>query len=163
MEDEVRGGRGRGGQGREPFVWPEDVERIIERAMRGLGPWPLPRVLRQRLWESRYGHWVPDVDVFRRQGKLVVRVDLPGVRREDIDVSVEDDALVISGRREEDREAKEEDYYRFERPMGRFHRTISIPRGVRPEEIEARYREGVLEVEERVPPEQARKTRVGLK
>ncbi len=131
---------------RGPLAWPEDVERFLERAMRGLGPWPLWRPWRFRRWVRPALEWEPDVDVFEREGKIVVRADLPGVKREDVEVTVEGDMLVIHGRREEEKEIKEEDYYRCERATGEFSRGISLPEGVDPDSIEAAFEDGVLEV-----------------
>ena len=89
---------------------------------------------------------MPDVDVFERSGKLVVRTDLPGMRREDIDVSVEGDLLTIKGHREEEKEVKEEDYFCSERATGEFTRTVRLPEGVSADHVEAQYENGVLEV-----------------
>jgi HSP20 family protein len=86
------------------------------------------------------------MDVFEREGKTVVRVDLPGMKREDIEVAVEGDMLVIKGKREEAQEIKEEHYYCAERAVGEFSRAISLPEGVTAAEIEGTYKDGVLEV-----------------
>jgi len=90
--------------------------------------------------------WSPSIDVFEREGKLVIRADLPGMKREDIDVVVEGDVLVVRGRRHEEKEVKEENYYCSERAAGEFSRSISLPEGVNTDAIEATYKEGVLEI-----------------
>ncbi|MBI2912956.1 MAG: Hsp20/alpha crystallin family protein [Chloroflexi bacterium] len=131
---------------RRPLAWPEDVERFFERAMRGFGPWPLWRPWRFRRWLRPTLEWVPDIDVFERDGKMVVRADIPGVKRGDVEVTVQGDMLVIHGRREEEKEIKEEDYYRCERATGELSRGISLPEGVDTESIEAVFEDGVLEV-----------------
>jgi HSP20 family protein len=102
--------------------------------------------------------WFPDLDVLEREGKLVVRADLPGVKREDIEVKLEGDALVISGHREEKEEVKEKDYYRCERQTGEFTRAVTLPKGVDTTNIEAVYDNGVLEVTVPKPAELAPKT-----
>jgi HSP20 family protein len=89
---------------------------------------------------------MPDVDVFEKDGNVVVRTDLPGLRPEDIDVSVEGDVLTIKGHREEEKEVKEEDYYCSERATGDFVRTVRLPEGVTADKVEAHYENGVLEV-----------------
>jgi len=134
------GERRRGGA----LALPDDLERWMERAFRG--PWLWRR--RWPVWPGlrRDVAWLPDMDVFEREGKTVVRVDLPGIKREDIEVAVEGDMLVIRGRREEAKEIKEEDFYCAERATGEFSRAISLPEGVKAEEIEASYQDGVLEV-----------------
>lgn len=128
-----------------PWLWPEDVERFFDRMERG--GWP-------RLWPARWrrplllrdNEWSPDIDVFEREGKIIVRADLPGMKREDIDVAIEGDILVIRGTRKEERETKEENYYCAERISGAFCRTIGLPDGVKADVIEATYENGVLEV-----------------
>lgn len=89
---------------------------------------------------------MPDIDVFEREGKVVVRADLPGMKREDMQVTVEGDLLTIKGRREEEKEVKEEDYYCSERSTGEFSRTMRLPEAATAEAIEAKYEDGVLEV-----------------
>ena len=107
--------------------------------------WPLSARPLAHSFGSTY-EWMPDVDVFEKDGKIVVRADLPGIKREDIDVSVQDDTLVVRGHREEEKEIEGETYYGLERATGRFYRTVGLPAGVDPDEIGASYRDGVLEV-----------------
>jgi HSP20 family protein len=121
-------------------AWP--FEPYFDRIARGFTPrafrlWP-------RLWAGE--EWLPDIDVFEREGKIVVRADLPGMKREDIQVAVEGDLLTIKGRREEAKEVKEEDYYCSERSTGEFSRTMRLPEGASTEAVDARYEDGVLEV-----------------
>jgi HSP20 family protein len=73
--------------------------------------------------------------------------ELPGVKKEDIVVEMRDGDLVISGERKTDSEVKEQDYYRIERSYGSFRRRIPMPFDVRPEQVKANYKDGVLEVE----------------
>jgi HSP20 family protein len=120
-------------------LWP-DIERYFDRFMRGF---PAPRRF-ARAWTPE--GWFPDIDVFEREGKLVLRADLPGVKSEDIDVTVEGDLLTVAGKREEEKEVKEENYYCSERSFGEFSRTIRMPEGVTAESVEAAYADGVLEV-----------------
>jgi HSP20 family protein len=121
-------------------AWP--LEPYVDRFMRGFTPrafrlWP-------RLWAEE--EWIPDIDIFERDGKIVLRADLPGMKREDIQVSVEGDLLTIKGRREEEKEIKEEHYYSCERSKGEFLRTMRLPSGVGADAIDAKYENGVLEV-----------------
>jgi HSP20 family protein len=121
-------------------AWP--FEPYFDRIARGFTPrafrsWP-------RLWTGE--EWLPEVDVFERNGKIVVRADLPGMKREDIEVTVEGDLLTIKGRREEEKEVKEVDYYCCERSTGEFSRTMRLPEGVGVKAVEAKYEDGVLEV-----------------
>lgn len=121
--------------------WPEDMERYFDRRMRDFATWPFRRFGRP-VMEA----WLPDIDVFEREGKIVVRADLPGMRAEDVEVTVEGDLLTIKGKREEEKEVKEESYYCSERAFGEFSRTVRLPEGATAEEIEATCSDGVLEV-----------------
>lgn len=90
--------------------------------------------------------WSPQIEVFERDGNLVVHADLPGVKRDDVEVSVDGDVLTIRGeRRQENREAHS-GYRRTERSYGTFFRQIPLPEGVDPTEIAATYEDGVLQV-----------------
>ena len=90
--------------------------------------------------------WAPQVEVFDRGDNLVVRADLPGLSREDVNVEVEDDALVISGHRHNQFEDEGEGFYRSERGYGSFYRVIPLPQGVEAQACNATFRDGVLEV-----------------
>src|SRR4030095_3006522 len=88
----------------------------------------------------------PQVDIFERNGKLVVRADLPGMTKDDITVEVTDDAVVMDGESRYEHEEKETGIYRSERSYGRFHREIPLPEGVKTENATATFKNGVLEV-----------------
>lgn len=92
------------------------------------------------------GGWLPAVDVLDDKDKLTVKAELPGFKREDLDVSVHDNNLVISGERKSDEEKKDGEFYRSERFYGKFHRSISLPSTVDTGKIQAKYRDGVLTV-----------------
>jgi HSP20 family protein len=105
--------------------------------------------------------WSPPVDMFERDGQLVVRADLPGLSPDDVRVEVTDDSLVIEGERRSEIEVEEEGSYRSERTYGRFSRVIELPEGVDPEGAQARFENGVLEVS--IPlPEQTQRRRVPI-
>lgn len=103
------------------------------------------------------GEWAPKADIFERNGDIVIKAELPGVAKEDVDVSVEQDSLVIKGERKAEKEVKEESYYRMERSFGSFYRRLPIPEGVSADQISATYADGVLEV--RIPKPAAEKSR----
>src|SRR6185437_8078466 len=86
------------------------------------------------------------VDVLEGKDKITVNAEVPGFRREDLDVSVHENNLIISGERKADEERKDGEFHRSERFYGRFHRSISLPFSVDNSKIEARYRDGVLTV-----------------
>jgi HSP20 family protein len=95
-------------------------------------------------WQQ--GLWSPQVEVRERGNNIVVRADLPGLSRDDVDVEVDNDALIIRGERHDDWEDEQEGYYRSERSYGSFYRAIPLPEGVDPNACNATFKDGVLEV-----------------
>jgi len=89
---------------------------------------------------------MPAIDIYEKEDKYIVKAELPGMKEEDIDVSVVGDTLTIKGERKTEEEVKDEDYYRCERAYGSFMRSISLPSEVEADKIEAKYEDGVLEV-----------------
>jgi HSP20 family protein len=92
-----------------------------------------------------FGQW-PPIEMLDRNGRLVVRAELPGLRREDVKVRVVRDTLVIEGERRQDRQQQKEGFYQSEWSYGRFIRRIPLPASVDPEMVTARFQDGVLEV-----------------
>jgi HSP20 family protein len=92
------------------------------------------------------GTWTPAVDIYEVDGALVLKAELPDMRREDIDVSVENNTLTIRGERKLDHEIKQENFHRIERAYGSFVRSFSLPHVVDAAKIGAEYKNGVLAV-----------------
>jgi len=95
---------------------------------------------------SQVSEWAPAVDVLQREGNLVVRAELPGVKPEDVDITVHDRVLTISGERGAEREVERGGYFVRERRHGSFRRSMTLPEGVEEDRIRARFEDGVLEV-----------------
>jgi HSP20 family protein len=95
--------------------------------------------------------WAPQIEVFERDGKLVVRADLPGMNKDDVRVEVRDNTLIIEGERREERQEDREGYFLTERVYGSFFRAIPLPDGVNPDKARATFRDGVLELELDLP------------
>ena len=89
---------------------------------------------------------MPVVDFYEKDGNYVIKAELPGMKEEDVDVSVTGDRLTIKGEKKAETEVKEDDYYRSERSYGMFTRSIDLPPDIDTEKIEANYENGVLEV-----------------
>jgi len=99
--------------------------------------------------------WAPQIETFRRGDRLIIRADLPGLKHEDVKVEVDGDLIAISGERRSEREDSRDDYYRSERHYGRFYRAIPLPEGANADDINASFRDGVLEVSLVAPRESA--------
>ena len=122
-----------------PFRELEELERRFEDIF------GRPAALWRRLPTVERG-WAPSIDVFEKEDKFVVKAELPGMKEDDIDVSVVGDTLIIKGERKAETEVKEEDYYCCERSYGSFSRSIALPSTVDAKKIEASYEDGVLEI-----------------
>ncbi len=90
--------------------------------------------------------WFPAVDVYEDKDNLLVKAELPGLKKEDIEISLQDGYLTLAGERKEETRKKDGDVYRSERWTGRFHRSISLPFQVQTDKITAAYNEGLLTV-----------------
>jgi HSP20 family protein len=90
--------------------------------------------------------WVPTVEVLERDGQFVVRAEVPGLTKDQINVEVVDGQLVISGERTREHEEKRDGFYRTERAYGAFYRAIPLPERANPEQAKATFANGVLEI-----------------
>jgi HSP20 family protein len=95
--------------------------------------------------------WAPKIDVFEKDNRLFTRVDLPGMKKEDVKVEVTDGHLALSGERKLEKEEKKDNVYRTEREYGSFYRAVPLPEGVKLEDVKATFTNGVLEVSVPLP------------
>jgi HSP20 family protein len=93
--------------------------------------------------------WVPAMDLVETDDHLVLRADLPGLDKEDVEIEVKDGVLTISGERRTEHEDSADGYHRVERAYGRFSRSLSLPQGIDADQAQADFEKGVLEV--RIP------------
>jgi HSP20 family protein len=138
------------------------VERFADEMDRIFDDFGFGRVRARHPWRGMpFGEelWSPDVEVFHRGSELVVRADLPGLRKEDVKVDVTENQLSIEGERQRQHEEEREGVYRSERSYGRFSRVIPLPEGVIADQAKATFKDGVLEITMPAPPEQARRGR----
>ncbi len=96
---------------------------------------------------------MPAFDVFRQDQELIVKTDLPGMNKEDIQVTLENGDLVLQGERKQETKVEEGDLLRCERTFGSFYRRLPLPFEVKANEIHAQFQDGVLEVRLPMPPE----------
>ena len=92
------------------------------------------------------GAFVPPVDIYETDNEIVLKAEIPGVKKEDIKIEVSDGVLTLKGEKKEEREIKEENYHRIERTYGSFQRSFTLPTNVDRDKIKATYKDGVLEV-----------------
>ena len=90
--------------------------------------------------------WMPTLDVYEKDDKFHIHADLPGLKREEIDITVDGSTLTISGEKRKDNETKEDGYYCAERFYGKFRRSVDLPSSVDTSKVEAKYKDGVLEI-----------------
>jgi HSP20 family protein len=96
---------------------------------------------------SNRGDWRPVVDIFENdKHEIVLRAELPGLKREEIDIRVENNTLTLKGERKRDAEVKQESYHRVERSYGAFSRSFSLPATINTEKVGATFTDGVLTI-----------------
>jgi len=121
-----------------------------------------------RIWQEFFGktyapekwegiEWVPAVDVSETDDAVIVKVDVPGVKPEDMEISLVDNVLVIKGEKKREEEEKKENFYRMERFYGSFMRSIQLPCEIEVDKIEANYKDGVLKIILPKKPEEKKK------
>ena len=88
----------------------------------------------------------PTVDIYEEKGDVVVKAELPGINKEDLDVTVSEDTITIAGEKKKEEEVKKSDYYRWECSYGSCHRTFTIPAEVQTDKIKTKFKNGILEI-----------------
>lgn len=127
-------------QNRTPFGDVLDIQREMNRLFDfSLGHWSDP-------WGSEEGSWQPALDIRESKDAITVHADLPGVRKEDVDVTVREGILEIRGERKHENQTKEDGLVRTERVHGQFYRAVQLPAAVDRSAIKATYKNGVLEL-----------------
>lgn len=136
--------------GRDPFGALRQVasefDRLFDEPF-----WPSFRWPVKGFWTPRTTAWSPEIDVFEKNNRLVTKIDLPGMKKEDVKVEVTDGWLTISGERKSEVEETKENFYRCEREFGNFYRTVPLPENVTFEDVKATFTDGVLEVSVPLP------------
>ncbi len=97
--------------------------------------------------------FIPPVDIYEDEHKLVLKLEIPGIRQQDLDVRMENNTLSVKGERNFQSEGKEENFHRVERRYGSFYRSFTVPNTIDPEGIKAEYDAGILRLELQKKPE----------
>ena len=151
MEEKKETALATGRAPRDPFgllrQMTSELDKAFDTPFGSAFPWPAFRGF--GLPET--AKWAPQIDVFERDNRLVTKVDLPGLKKEDVKVEVTDGYLAITGERKAESEEKTDNVYRCERSYGSFYRAVPLPEGAKLEDVKATFADGVLEVSVPLP------------
>jgi HSP20 family protein len=138
---------------RDLDVLQTDMNRLFDAFFQGRGG--------NRAAGGEAQRWIPPMDLTETEGEYVLRADLPGLTKGDVEIEVKDGVLSVSGERRSEHHDSGEGFYRIERAFGRFSRSLDLPAGVEADSLAAEFDNGVLEV--RIPkPEEHQPTRVQI-
>jgi HSP20 family protein len=112
--------------------------------------------------EPERAFWVPDIEVFERNGELIVRAEVPGLKKDEIKIDITEQELVLEGERKQDVEEKKDGFFRTERSYGSFYRTLPLPEGVKIDQARALVKDGVLEVKMPIARREERRRRLEI-
>ncbi len=116
-------------------------EDFFKRPFPLMGPSWFPRLRMPEMEEIS-----PTVDIFEEGDNVVVKAEIPGMKKEDIDVNITDDTITISGEKKKEEKVEKKDYYRVERSYGSFSRSFRLPKEVQTDKAMATFKDGVLEI-----------------
>ncbi|MGH9381392.1 MAG: Hsp20/alpha crystallin family protein [Thermoanaerobaculia bacterium] len=121
-------------------LWSSRIHRLFDQAFNDfLSPLTASEEVSDRAW-------IPAVDVHEADDTLTVTAELPGLRKQDVDITLEDNVLKLSGERRFEKDEKRESYHRIERAYGRFSRSFTLPRNVDRSRVEAQFENGLLKI-----------------
>ena len=141
---------------------PQEMLRMSPFSLLGRITEEFDRILQPFLSESDTANiaWIPTVEVSQHDGKYHILAELPGLSPNEVRVEVEDDALILQGERQVEREANEGGVRRSERQFGMFYRRIPLPEGADPEQAKAKFHDGILEITMPAPNKQTERRQI---
>jgi HSP20 family protein len=160
----LQGSQRSGGWLSSPFAlmdrMSDEMDNMFDRVFRDFGFPPRSRMSRG-LFGSSAGEalWTPRVEAVQKGDRFIVRADLPGLKKDDVQVELGENALTIRGERRDQHQEEREGYFHSEREYGQFYRTIPLPEGIIAESAQALFRDGVLEITMQAPPAEASRGR----
>jgi HSP20 family protein len=136
-----------------------ELDRWFDRMVEDMWRRPFPSLFGREPWFPApiLAMRAPSLDVFEDKDDVVIKAELPGMKKEEIEVTVTGDMVTIRGEKKEEEEVKEKDYYRRERSYGSFSRSVALPCEVKGDQVKAIFKDGVLEV--RMPKTEEAKTK----
>jgi HSP20 family protein len=127
---------------RELATWPSDLfgiqremNKMFDGVFRGTGD-----------EDYSFSSWTPAVDIAEHDDEYLVKVELPGVNKDEVKLTLENNILTIRGEKKQEKETKKENYHRVERSYGSFQRSFTLPAAVKSDKIDASYKDGILTV-----------------
>ena len=120
----------------EPFQELRRMREEMDRMFEGMMPSPT--------WAAPM--MAPAVDVYEKDGNIIVKADVPGLKKDDLEVTATEDSISLKGEFKKEEKVEEQGFYRQERRFGRFFRTIPMPTAINPDQVKASFKEGVIEV-----------------
>jgi len=127
---------------RELATWPSDLfgiqremNKMFDGVFRGTGD-----------EDYSFSSWTPAVDITEHDDEYLVKVELPGVNKDEVKLTLENNILTIRGEKKQEKETKKENYHRVERSYGSFQRSFTLPAAVKSDKIDASYKDGILTV-----------------
>ena len=141
----------------------EEMERRFEDMeswMEGLLGHPFGRPMRRHAWSRfpRFREAGLSIDVFEDKNDLVIKAEVPGIEKGDLDIKISENVITISGEKKSEEKVEEKDYYFHERSSGSFRRQVPLPRGMEADKAKATFKDGVLEI--RIPKSEEAKEKV---
>jgi HSP20 family protein len=139
---------------RFPVSW--DMDKWFEDFFRRPFPSVMPRLVVEEMEFS------PAIDIYEEEHDVVVKAELPGMKKEDIDISLTEDSITVAGEKKAEHKVEKKNFYRYESSYSSFCRTMALPSDVQPEKVKAEFKNGVLEI--RMPKtEEAKKKGIKVK
>jgi HSP20 family protein len=127
----------------------EEMDRSFSSGLQGRG-------------HGQSGMWSPAIEVSERDGNYIVSAELPGLNKDNVNVEVTDDAVIIRGERKYEHEENQRGVHRTERHYGEFHRVVPLPEGINADQAKANFRDGVLEISVPMPQQRNRSRQIPI-
>jgi len=141
-----------------------EMEQLFENfgLSRGFGDFGGRSLWNRGLRQLEQSIWSPQIEVMEREGEIIVRADLPGLTKDDVNVEITDDAVTLQGERKHEHEQCDDSFCRSERSFGSFYRSIPLPDGIDAEKAKADFRNGVLEITIPAPQRKSRRRQIEI-